>query len=66
MARTTAMRLVELMILRQDIHNVLKYLGEFGDFQFQQDFSFRFSVFKYALVSGGIFRLSTAFWMALL
>ncbi len=39
MARTTAMRLVELMILRQDIHNVLKYLGEFGDFQFQQDFS---------------------------
>ena len=30
---------MELMILRQDIHNVLKYLGEFGDFQFQQDFS---------------------------
>ncbi|WP_407397510.1 V-type ATP synthase subunit I [Treponema sp.] len=39
MARTTAMRLIELMIFRQDIHQVLKYLGEMGDFQFQQDFS---------------------------
>lgn len=39
MVRTTAMRLIELMILRQDIHQVLKYLGELGDFQFQQDFS---------------------------
>ena len=39
MARTTAMRLIELMIFRQDIHRVLKYLGEMGDFQFQQDFS---------------------------
>ncbi|MCQ2241271.1 V-type ATP synthase subunit I [Treponema sp.] len=39
MARTTAMRLIELMIFRQDINKVLKYLGEMGDFQFQQDFS---------------------------
>ena len=38
MARTTAMRLIELMIFRQDIRKVLKYLGEMGDFQFQQDF----------------------------
>ena len=37
MARTTAMRLVELMVLREDIHAVLKYLGELGEFQFQQD-----------------------------
>ncbi|MDO4506281.1 MAG: V-type ATPase 116kDa subunit family protein [Spirochaetales bacterium] len=39
MARTTAMRLIELMIFRQDIDKILKYLGEMGDFQFQQDFS---------------------------
>ncbi|MBQ0039417.1 MAG: ATPase [Treponema sp.] len=39
MARTTAMRLIELMVLRQDIDLVLKYLGEMGDFQFQQDFT---------------------------
>ena len=37
MARTTAMRLVELMVLKEDIHAVLKYLGELGEFQFQQD-----------------------------
>lgn len=39
MARTTAMRLIELMVLREDIKSVLKYLGELGDFQFQQDMS---------------------------
>ncbi len=39
MARTTTMRLVELMVLNEDIDSVLKYLGEFGDFQFQQNFS---------------------------
>ena len=39
MLKTTAMRLIELMILREDIHAVLKYLGELGEFQFQQDFS---------------------------
>lgn len=39
MARTTTMRLVELMVLREDIHSVLKYLGELGEFQFQQEFS---------------------------
>lgn len=38
MARTTAMSLLELMILKQDIHNVLLYLGKEGDFQFQQSF----------------------------
>jgi len=39
MARTTTMRLIELMVLREDIHSVLKYLGELGEFQFQQEFS---------------------------
>ncbi|MDY4901284.1 MAG: V-type ATPase 116kDa subunit family protein [Treponema sp.] len=38
MARTTTMRLLELMVLREDIHPVLMYLGKFGDFQFQQNF----------------------------
>ncbi len=37
MARTTTMRLIELMVLREDINSVLKYLGELGEFQFQQD-----------------------------
>ena len=37
MARTTPMRLVELMVYREDIHRVLKYLGEKGQFQFQDD-----------------------------
>lgn len=35
MARTTQMRLVELMIYREDLHQVLKYLGKMGQFQFQ-------------------------------
>lgn len=39
MARTTTMRLIELMVLREDIHSVLKYLGELGEFQFQQEFA---------------------------
>lgn len=39
MARTTQMRLVELMIYREDLHQVLKYLGKMGQFQFQDDFS---------------------------
>ncbi|MCH5295147.1 MAG: ATPase [Treponema sp.] len=37
MAKTTTMRLVELMVLKQDIHGVLKYLGTLGEFQFQND-----------------------------
>ncbi|MBQ2601221.1 MAG: ATPase [Treponema sp.] len=37
MARTTPMRLVELMVYKEDIHGVLKYLGEKGQFQFQED-----------------------------
>jgi len=35
MARTTAMRLVELMILKEDISRVLEYLGKKENFQFQ-------------------------------
>lgn len=35
MARTTPMRLVELMVLRQDIEAVLEFLGKHGNFQFQ-------------------------------
>ncbi|MCR5290423.1 MAG: ATPase [Treponema sp.] len=35
MARTTQMRLIELMILKQDINNVIEFLGRRGDFQFQ-------------------------------
>ncbi|MCR5218794.1 V-type ATPase 116kDa subunit family protein [Treponema sp.] len=38
MAKTTPMRLLELMILKDDIDSVLTYLGKLGDFQFQQDF----------------------------
>ncbi|MBO4320412.1 MAG: ATPase [Treponema sp.] len=37
MARTTQMRLVELMIYREDLHQVLKYLGKMGQFQFQDN-----------------------------
>lgn len=36
MARTTEMRLVELMSLKQDISNVIEYLGKKGIFQFQE------------------------------
>ncbi len=35
MAKTTPMRLVELMILKNDIRSVIEYLGKFGLFQFQ-------------------------------
>ena len=35
MAKTTEMRLVDLMVLKQDISNVLLYLGKSGNFQFQ-------------------------------
>lgn len=37
------MRLIELMVLREDIHSVLKYFGELGEFQFQQEISERSS-----------------------
>lgn len=37
MAKTTTMRLVELMVLKEDIHSVLAYLGKLGEFQFQDD-----------------------------
>ena len=37
MAKTTAMRLVEFMVYKDDIHEVLKYLGTLGEFQFQSD-----------------------------
>lgn len=35
MARTTPMRLIELMVLRQDISSVIEFLGKKGNFQFQ-------------------------------
>ncbi len=35
MAKTTPMRLVELMILKDDIKKVIEHLGKFGLFQFQ-------------------------------
>lgn len=35
MARTTEMRLIELMALKQDVQNVILYLGKKGNFQFQ-------------------------------
>ena len=37
MAKTTNMSLVELLVYKEDIHLVLKYLGKLGDFQFQQE-----------------------------
>lgn len=33
--RTTEMRLLELMVLKQDISDVIEYLGKNGDFQFR-------------------------------
>ena len=38
MAKTTTMRLVELIVYKEDINNVLTYLGKLGQFQFQSDF----------------------------
>lgn len=35
MARTTRMNLIELMVLKQDINQVIEYLGKKGSFQFQ-------------------------------
>ncbi|MGI5174115.1 ATPase [Treponema sp. OMZ 840] len=35
MAKTTAMRLLELMILKEDISRVIEYLGKNGNFEFQ-------------------------------
>lgn len=39
MAKTAAMSLIELVVLREDVQTVLKYLGELGEFQFQEKFS---------------------------
>ncbi len=36
MAKTAKMRLVELMVLKQDIDEVIEFLGKKGNFQFQQ------------------------------
>ena len=44
MARTTEMRLIELMALSQDVDNVVEYLGKSGNFQFQSKRSDRKSV----------------------
>src|SRR5574344_975902 len=38
MAKTTSMRLIEMMVLKEDINEVLAYLGKLGEFQFQDDF----------------------------
>ena len=38
MAKTTAMRLVELMIMKEDISRVIEFLGKKGNFQFQSSF----------------------------
>ena len=38
MARTAPMRLVELMVLKEDIDTVIEFLGKNGNFQFQQKF----------------------------
>lgn len=35
MARTTEMKLLELMVLKQDIYRVIEYIGKKGNFQFQ-------------------------------
>ena len=35
MARTAEMRLIELMVLKEDIVRVIEYLGKYGCFQFQ-------------------------------
>lgn len=35
MARTAQMRLIELMVLKQDINRVIEYIGKKGSFQFQ-------------------------------
>ncbi len=37
MAKTTKMKLIELMILKEDINNVLEFLGKRGNFQFQSE-----------------------------
>lgn len=39
MSKTTTMRLLELMVYKEDIENVLTYLGKLGEFQFQDDIS---------------------------
>ncbi len=39
MSKTTTMRLLELMVYKEDIENVLTYLGKLGEFQFQDDVS---------------------------
>ena len=35
MAKTTEMRLLELMVLKQDVSSVIEYIGKKGSFQFQ-------------------------------
>jgi len=37
MAKTAQMRLIELMVLKQDISTVLEYIGKKGSFQFQSE-----------------------------
>ena len=35
MARTAVMRLLELMVMKEDIRRVIEYLGKKGNFEFQ-------------------------------
>ena len=35
MGKTATMKLIELMILKEDIDSVLEFLGKRGNFQFQ-------------------------------
>ena len=39
MARTTQMKLIDLMVLKQDIVSVIEYIGKNGSFQFQKKYS---------------------------
>ena len=44
MLKTGKMRLVELMILKDDIESILEYLGKKGNFQFQQELTVNQSI----------------------
>ena len=44
MAKTAKMRLVELMVLKEDIDEVVEFLGKKGNFQFQQKLELNHSI----------------------
>lgn len=41
MARTTEMKLIELMVLKQDISSVIEFIGKKGSFQFQSKIDYK-------------------------